>query len=78
MWYWKWRKWDYGVTWKILILVIAQQIVEKKGENHDFARTGYVHVLPSISIQYNPLSLPLSQSQSHCLYGASRILQIES
>jgi hypothetical protein len=25
---------------EILIVVIAQQIVEKKGQDHDFARTG--------------------------------------
>jgi len=36
-----------------LILVIAQQIVEKKGQDHDFARTGYVHfhlILASIVV----------------------------
>ena len=30
---------------EILIVVIAQQIVEKKGQDHDFARTGYVHLI---------------------------------
>jgi hypothetical protein len=34
-----------GMGWSrkqilVLMLVIAQQIVEKKGNNHDFARTG--------------------------------------
>jgi hypothetical protein len=47
---------------EILIVVIAQQIVEKKGENHDFARTGYVHV--HLSISTNTVTGP----QSHRLY----------
>lgn len=31
-----------------LMVVIAQQIVEKKGQDHDFARTGYVHFFLSL------------------------------
>lgn len=48
-----------------LMVVIAQQIVEKKGQDHDFARTGYVHFFlslfssvrrPSQSYNYNIVS----------------------
>jgi hypothetical protein len=33
------------IDFEILIVVIAQQIVEKKGQDHDFARTGYVYLI---------------------------------